>query len=355
MSDGSLGTGPRLDYVDVAKAFGIVLVVVGHAVAEPVEMLMLVYSFHMPLFFFLSGCLQRPAHFDVPLGFTAQRAARALLVPYAFFFLVSMAYWLVTRNIGQRALQFAGVGADDALRGLFTGLSADLFVNVTLWFFPCMFACQVGYAALRRRVGAGAALLWLVAAAVLLMVATTPWEQRLPWGLDIVWIALVFYAAGHWLQVAGHMARLAAVPLKVLFVPLGATALLWLALANVQGPVDLARARFGLHPSLFVPCALAGVGFVVAIAQRVPLSRGMRWLADNSIVIFPLHPLLINFASGLLQLSGRKALADQSGLVWYAAATAWGLLASVPAAFMLRRHFPALIGLRGKSQLLGAT
>ncbi len=355
MSLASLRPGPRLDYIDVAKGLGIVLVVVGHAVAEPVEMLVLVYSFHMPLFFFLSGCLQRSDRFNVSLGFTAGRAARALLVPYVFFFSVSLAYWLATRNLGQRALRFAGVGVDDALRGLFTGLSADLFVNVTLWFFPCMFVCQVGYAALRRRVGAGPALLWLVAAAGLLMVATTPWEQRLPWGLDIFWIAVVFYAAGHWLQVAGHMARLAALPFKLLIVPLGATALLWLALVNVQGPVDVARARFGLHPSLFVPCALAGVGFVVTIAQRVPLSRGMRWLADNSIVIFPLHPLLINLASGLLQLSGRKALADQSGLVWYAAATAWGLLASVPAAFMLRRHCPALIGLRGKSLPRGAT
>lgn len=347
--------GPRLDYVDVAKALGIVLVVVGHAVAEPAQMLVLIYSFHMPLFFFLSGCLQRPGRFDVSLGFTAQRAARALLVPYVFFFGVSLAYWLATRNLGQRAMRFAGIGVDDALRGLVTGLSADLFVNVTLWFFPCMFVCQVGYAALRRRVGAGAALLWLGGAAMLLMGATTPWERRLPWGLDIVWIAAAFYAAGHWLQAAGHLARLAVMPLKWLVVPLSATAVLWLALADFQGPVDLALARFGPQPLLFIPCALAGVGFVVAIAQRVPLSRGMRWLADNSIVIFPLHPLLINFASGLLQLSGRKALAGEGGLVWYAAATAWGLLASVPAAFMLRRHFPALIGLSRQARPQGAT
>ena len=50
------------DWVDVAKGMGIVLVVLGHAIADILpnvyifrKTFQIIYSFHMPLFFFLSG------------------------------------------------------------------------------------------------------------------------------------------------------------------------------------------------------------------------------------------------------------------------------------------------------------
>lgn len=54
----------RLNWVDWAKTFGIFLVVFGHSFnpsssewSWELELLNLIYSFHMPLFFFLSGYL----------------------------------------------------------------------------------------------------------------------------------------------------------------------------------------------------------------------------------------------------------------------------------------------------------
>ena len=122
-----------------------------------------------------------------------------------------------------------------------------------------------------------------------------------------------------------------------------------------QGRVDLAQANFGAHPLLYLPCAMFGVAFVVAIARLCPPTRLLRWLADNSVVIFPLHPLFINFASGVAQLSGQKALADQHGLSWCAIATVWGIVASIPAAMLLKRHLPIVLGLGATPQLRGAT
>lgn len=49
----------RLDWVDVARGIGIIAVVVGHVWTRgPLRDAM--YSFHMPLFFLLSGMLSRP-------------------------------------------------------------------------------------------------------------------------------------------------------------------------------------------------------------------------------------------------------------------------------------------------------
>jgi fucose 4-O-acetylase-like acetyltransferase len=57
----------RLQHTDIAKGIGILLVVFGHnsiVVDEKRELFNVMYSFHMPLFFFLSGLF-----FNAEFGF----------------------------------------------------------------------------------------------------------------------------------------------------------------------------------------------------------------------------------------------------------------------------------------------
>ncbi len=68
---------------------------------------MLIFSFHMPLFFFISGMLHGASR-GTPAE-VIRRKARTLLVPYLFFFGLSLAYLLATRHLGERARQFQGV------------------------------------------------------------------------------------------------------------------------------------------------------------------------------------------------------------------------------------------------------
>ena len=52
----------RVPYVDIAKGIGIILVVMGHndfALIAPFAH-KLIYSFHMPMFFFMSGMFFKP-------------------------------------------------------------------------------------------------------------------------------------------------------------------------------------------------------------------------------------------------------------------------------------------------------
>ena len=62
------GLAKRVQYIDIAKGIGIVLVVMGHndfALISPFAH-KLIYSFHMPMFFFMSGMFFKP---DLPFGF----------------------------------------------------------------------------------------------------------------------------------------------------------------------------------------------------------------------------------------------------------------------------------------------
>lgn len=88
----------RLSYLDIAKGIGIILVVLGHCIPDasmpggPSDkflsiMFKLIYSFHMPLFFFIAGIFSLPKlnsliDFNI-IDFIKKRFLR-LMVPYFF-------------------------------------------------------------------------------------------------------------------------------------------------------------------------------------------------------------------------------------------------------------------------------
>lgn len=45
----------RIGYIDMSKGLAIILVIIGHSSFVPNNAKLLLYSFHIPLFFFLSG------------------------------------------------------------------------------------------------------------------------------------------------------------------------------------------------------------------------------------------------------------------------------------------------------------
>lgn len=74
----------RLAHIDIARGIGILLVVAGHnwiILASKGELYRVVYSFHIPLFFVLSGIF---FNYEKTFGQTLKEKFRAILIPYLF-------------------------------------------------------------------------------------------------------------------------------------------------------------------------------------------------------------------------------------------------------------------------------
>ena len=95
-----MDTNNRIQYVDAAKAIAIILVIIGHCFwinAIP-RLVNLIYSFHMPLFFIVSGFFLK--NMAVKIGL--EKYAKAYLWPYLiigiFIILVGIAKSLVQQE-----------------------------------------------------------------------------------------------------------------------------------------------------------------------------------------------------------------------------------------------------------------
>lgn len=100
-------TKDRIEYIDIAKGIGIVLVIVGHVVwggnypmkgAESISNF--IYSFHMPLFFIISGlCIKDSKELAKPV---LKKMARAYLLPYVVWSVIYLAVFQFDSLMGQK-------------------------------------------------------------------------------------------------------------------------------------------------------------------------------------------------------------------------------------------------------------
>ncbi|MBB6124362.1 acyltransferase family protein [Sphingobium subterraneum] len=126
----------RLDWVDAAKGIGIITVVIAHVWTRgPVRDF--IYSFHMPLFFLLSGYMFRPR----PMAQFLPRLAQGMAIPYAAFLLsLALFDWGFESLRGNHPI-FRD--AADALWRLTVGGSELRGPFTIFWFAPCLFFARI--------------------------------------------------------------------------------------------------------------------------------------------------------------------------------------------------------------------
>src|SRR5215212_5014788 len=120
----------RVGYVDIAKGIGIILVVMGHndfALISPFAH-KLIYSFHMPMFFFMSGMFFKP---DLPFWSFLRNRFNRVLKP--FFSILLLIYFA--------SLSFSKISLVMATKRLLKAMYANghYLDWVQLWFLPHLF------------------------------------------------------------------------------------------------------------------------------------------------------------------------------------------------------------------------
>lgn len=132
----------RDNSVDIAKGLGMFLVIWGHNMSYGDYAGLLIYSFHMPLFFLLSGIFHKQQTLFFQL---IQSKSRSLLVPYIFFSLLVYLFYLVW------ALMFTGIDKFD-FYSIYKLIPFEDAVSVPLWFFISLFEVIIIYFLLKRSI-----------------------------------------------------------------------------------------------------------------------------------------------------------------------------------------------------------
>ncbi len=325
----------RIHWVDQAKGIGILLVVLAHTDLDYGWVGKYINSFHMPLFFLLSGFLFQPDKVESFRAYARKRSI-ALLVPYFAFALLSVLYFLLRSTYGNPEY-YKDLDAGTQLLGVFysAGTREWMDFNLPLWFLTCLFVVEMLYYGLRKLIRKPALLALALLAISLLAYADGLWNPyKLPWGIDVALTAVVFYGAGNMLR-----ASLAALMERPWYIKLSAAiACAGLNAAFVQIRVNL---NMKVHGDYFVfyGCAFAGIAACLLLSSLVR-SPVLSFFGKHAIVVMAMHMPVLNIV---------EKVNERLGLFhgYYAreaADAAMAVLLLVPAILLVNAYAPFLAG-----------
>ena len=328
----------RIEWIDTAKGLGILMVMLGHNYLDW-KYVFWCDSFHMALFFFLSGCTFR---YQEGIGIFLKKKVLGLLIPYVFFAaLIALYNWVSAVTHGN---------SFDLPR---VALSYLVQIRYThLWFLPCLFLAEIGTWSIHKYLSKKMTTnrnTWLIIAGIQFCMF---FAYRAFVGIDVFWnadlavLGMSFMSLGIWyrLNADAFVSAKCCRPLIVFFAVVFHLLVSWFAFTATES-VDWYSNRFG-NPILFVIGACAGIFATTVLSKRLHL-KYLTYLGVDSIVWYGLHRIIID-ATFILYNKLHITIIQGSllSLLLAIISVTISLTLLIPVNIVLTKYFPFLIGKR---------
>lgn len=131
----------RIKWIDTAKFLGIFAIYLGHFAESAGLAYNFVFAYHVPLFFFLSGCT---SNYDSETGFKKYicKKTKKIMVPFWMFSLLSIVLHIIINNDNMQS----------TIGMFFTVIKGNIrntFFAASLWFLSCLFVMEILFKLLR--------------------------------------------------------------------------------------------------------------------------------------------------------------------------------------------------------------
>jgi fucose 4-O-acetylase-like acetyltransferase len=355
----------RILWIDYAKAVGMYLVILGHMPESRYIPHSLIYSFHMPLFFFVSGYLERERGF----GETVKNSVRAILIPYFLFWLIALVYRLCISFPRHPELWEAGIPVWRIAGAFFLGGNHETPwsypVLNSLWFLPTLFLLKLG-AALLRKANLHERLLFIIAitglCAALTSYFSTTKYLRIGSVLDSAIMAFPFFIAGSFIKKNFTLGTLQAKSPGISLVRLslsilGFVALYFLLQKNYTDPShatslgsragDISALSHGANVVLYYIFAFLGIGLAIFFSSSFRREYSIIRLASEGAIVFLGLQWLV-YATLIVLFSKKLLLVANFEIIAAALIPVITFLILCVVTIFLKRYCPIFLGGRVK-------
>ncbi|GAF22731.1 O-acetyl transferase [Bacillus sp. JCM 19047] len=265
----------RIDWIDALKGFTIMLVVWGH-LNTPYIPEAIIYSFHMPLFFVISGYLNKNRNNS--LGKTVKSKGKALLIPYLIFATLS-----VPVGVAMNYVSGEGISASTIVLN-FLFLNGNVGWNSPIWFLVVLFLVEVAFWFYNRSNTKG--LIFISVFVLGFLAALT--AIRYPFGLQIVLWGLVFFIVGNWLKNKEIIKLLSLNTERYLLSTLAFVGVGLTFGVVLNGRISLYHNEV-FNYAFFMVSAIAGSIALILIFSKIGNSKILNFYGKNTLLILATH------------------------------------------------------------------
>ncbi len=298
----------RIEYLDIFRSLGIILMIMGHVYFGGFFSKW-IHAFHMPMFFFVSGWFYKSN--DLTVGKSILRKAKSLLIPYLCFeiivFVLSLP--LIPEYLNVQTLYY--ILFDNTYIIPVAVCNNSVFpIPGAMWFLTALFFSEVIYIVLDRAFGYNwKSHIAVIIIAIFGMIAPKILPFRLPWALDAAFVGIGFFHIAR--AIKGTKAE------RILHIKLWQallTGVFFSALIMVCPRINMRTGNYGVY----LPFWINALGAIIAgwnIARYVEglLVRGkigktvatwLKGIGKNSIVYLCLNQIVILIVMYVFEMAG---------------------------------------------------
>ena len=333
----------RIEWIDTSKGIGIILVVLGHIWLMR-EGYNYINSFHVPLFFFLSGYLVNFEKYDGLRSYIIAKVNN-LLIPYFSFSLLTYVYWiLIERKFSENT-----ISPTFAFLNIFISPGGEQYLphSPTIWCFTCLFIATIIFYKMARKQNSYQIFILLLVSSAVGYATTLYVPNGFPWSIDVAPTGIVFYGVGfimkksNTIYIKSNYTRLL---IPCCCIPAG------FIISQLNGSVLMADNLYGNHYFYFYITAFLGIASVVTIAMLFGKNRVLSYLGQNSLIIFALHFPVKRVVTGVTSKVLNVSLEQIKGSFLIGSIeTVITILLLVPIIYLIRNQCPFILSKKSES------
>lgn len=334
-----------LYYINTAKVLGIILMLLGHLPVCP-DLYIFILSFHMPLFFFISGFLFTKKK-DSIKTFLLHKT-RTLVIPFLFFAVISII--LSIKNLIAGTLSYEQY--IKYLIGLFYAPASGEYLgfNAPLWFLPSLFVAEALFFLFLKYFNKKYVWLCSVLCFILGIIVKETFTFRLPWAADTALFSVIFVYIGYIIRKKDILNKyFIDKPLNIKIFTVAITLCLTIILAKLNGSdgsVSLYSLRFNNY-ILYIINALLGCAFIITLSITLPPNKIFNFYGRNTIVILGFHLLIFSWIK-IIDIHLFNNPIDASNFLSILLYLFITMVISIPIIIFINKYMPFFIGRKKK-------
>lgn len=310
----------RLNYLDMSKGFGILLVIAGHIYERNSFAEVWIYSFHMPLFFIISGMLLNYSNINDNMINIIKKKIKSIILPYFTFEIVAIIIYLIESNLFTlEAIRWSVI---DCILVYYCRAGAT-------WFLPCLFVAEILFVVLKKYIK-NDKIIVIISLGLYIISLIINTEKHFLILLLKSLNGLGFIMFGYYMLNYIQERKINKIYLGVLFI-------LSIILAKLNGEVVLNELKFN-NIFLYTVTSIIGSMLIIFIFKNIKYNKFLIYFGKNSLIIMATHLIIQRYFIDII--TGINRYDYFEGTIVFIIA----VIIQIPIIEIINKYLPFMIG-----------
>lgn len=314
-----MGNIKRLEYLDYIKGFSILLVILGHIYDSSKFIKIWIYSFHIPLFFIISGALIKYTNIKKrSMKNIIVSKFKSLIIPYVCFELITILILMIKndftlgafkQNVVESILMYCKAGAT--------------------WFLPCIFVAEIVYIIVLKYIKNNKINI-IFSLSIFLIPFFIKTENHYLIVILRCFTAYGFISFGYWFY---ELIINKEINLKLIVLLLISN----IVISYFNGFVELWNLNFK-NPILYTINSIIGTLLIIYAFKKINLNLNiLKYFGINTIIIMSTQQVILNVIS---VFTGQAYYKNIMGIIVFIVT----ILIEIPIIEIINRYLPFMLG-----------